>query len=291
MDWQKSKTTIVAVCFLAITGIQGFAMLSMRDAMNERLGSIESNYTQVDEKMTALTSDLDVVAKRLGVTSQELQDAQEIAKQLKQENSKMRQALVAKADSKAVVEFQKEATTKLNAVQQEATTKIDTINGEVQVVRTDLDATRSDLVLARSDLNSTRSDLNATRDEVANSRRDLGSLIARNSSELADLRKKGERDYVEFDIPKDKKFNRVGDVLVQLKKTDVKKQKYEVVINADDSSIEKKDRTANEPVTFLVGRDKLRYELVVNHVDKDRIRGYVSSPKDRIAVGETLRLQ
>lgn len=291
MDWQKSKTTIVATCFLAITGIQGFAMLSMRDAMNERLGSIESNYTQVDEKMTALTSDLDVVAKRLGVTSQELQDAQEIAKQLKQENSKMRQALVAKADSKAVVEFQKEATTKLNAVQQEATTKIDTINGEVQVVRTDLDATRSDLVLARSDLNSTRSDLNATREEVANSRRDLGSLIARNSSELAELRKKGERDYVEFDIPREKKFSRVGDVLVQLKKTDVKKQKYEVVINADDSSIEKKDRTANEPVTFLVGRDKLRYELVVNHVDKDRIRGYVSSPKDRVTVGETLRLQ
>jgi chromosome segregation ATPase len=203
----------------------------------------------------------------------------------------MRQALTAKADSKAVVEFQKEATSKLNAVQQEATTKIDTINGEVQVVRTDLDSTRNDLVLTRSDLNSTRSDLDTTREEVANSRRDLGSLIARNSSELADLRKKGERDYVEFDIPKDKKFNRVGDVLVQLKKTDVKKQKYEVVINANDSSIEKKDRTANEPVTFLVGRDRLRYELVVNHVDKDRIRGYVSSPKDRVTVGETLRVQ
>ena len=291
MDWQKSKTTIVATCFLAITGIQGFAMLSMRNAMTERLNSIEGSYAQVVEKVTVLTSDLDVVAKRLGVTSQELQDAQDIAKQLKQENTKMRQALTAKADSKAVVEFQKEATTKLNAVQQEATTKIDTINGEVQVVRTDLDTTRNDLVLARSDINNTRSDLNATREEVANSRRDLGSLIARNSSELAELRKKGERDYVEFDIPKEKKFSRVGDVLVQLKKTDVKKQKYEVVINANDSAIEKKDRTANEPVTFLVGRDKLRYELVVNHVDKDRIRGYVSSPKDRPTVGETLRLQ
>jgi chromosome segregation ATPase len=266
-------------------------MLSMRNSMTERLGSMEGNYVQVDEKITALTSDLDVVAKRLGVTGQELQDAQDIAKQLKQENTKMRQALTAKADSKAVVEFQKEATSKLNAVQQEATTKIDTINGEVQVVRTDLDSTRNDLVLTRSDLNSTRSDLDTTREEVANSRRDLGSLIARNSSELADLRKKGERDYVEFDIPKDKKFNRVGDVLVQLKKTDVKKQKYEVVINANDSSIEKKDRTANEPVTFLVGRDRLRYELVVNHVDKDRIRGYVSSPKDRVTVGETLRVQ
>src|SRR5207247_8968137 len=36
-----------------------------------------------------------------------------------------------------------------------------------------------------------------------------------------------------------------------------------------------------EPVTFLVGPDRLRYELVVNYVDKDRIRGYLSTPKDK----------
>src|SRR5262249_33864820 len=136
-------------------------------------------------------------------------------------------------------------------------------------------------------------DLTATREEVANSRRDLGTLIARNSTELAELRRKGERDYVEFDIRKNKEFSRIGDVLVQLKKTDVKRQKYEVVINADDSAIQKKDRTANEPVTFLVGRDRLRYELVVNSVDKDRIRGYISAPKDKLSAAETpvLRVQ
>ena len=172
--------------------------------------------------------------------------------------------------------FRTEATTKLNAVQQEATTKIDGITGEVKVVRTDLDATRTDL-------KTTRSDLNATREEIANSKRELGTLIARNSTELAELRRKGERDYIEFDITKGKQFKRVGDVLVQLKKTDVKRQKYEVVINADDSPIQKKDRTANEPVTFLVGRDRVRYELVVNYVDKDRIRGYVSAPKDKLS--------
>jgi len=44
-------------------------------------------------------------------------------------------------------------------------------------------------------------------------------------------------------------------------------------------------------VTFLVGRDRARYELVVNSVDKDRIRGYVSSPKDRLTVGEPLKVQ
>ncbi|MBI4471932.1 MAG: hypothetical protein HY646_04640 [Acidobacteria bacterium] len=42
---------------------------------------------------------------------------------------------------------------------------------------------------------------------------------------------------------------------------------------------------------FLAGRDRLRYELIVNFVDKDRIRGYVSTPKDKVlsAEGPVLR--
>src|SRR5262249_25732278 len=109
---------------------------------------------------------------------------------------------------------------------------------------------------------------------------------AHNSGELAELRRRGERDYAEFDINKSKDFARVADVLVQLKKADVKRQKFDVVVQADDMSITKKDRTANEPVTFLVGPDRLRYELVVNYVDKDRIRGYVSAPKDKTLSAE-----
>jgi chromosome segregation ATPase len=291
MDWQKSKTTIVATCFLVVAGVEGYAMLSMRSAMTDRFNSIEEFNSKAEERFTVLTSDLDVVAKKLGVTTKELDDAQALAKQLKDENTRVRRALAAKADSKAVLEYQKEATTRLNAVHEETTTKIDGVSGEVNVVRTDLDTTRNDLKTTRSDLDSTRTDLKTTRDDVANSRRDLGTLIARNSSELADLRRKGERDYIEFDITKGKEAKRVGDVMVLLKKTDPKRQKYEVVINAEDSAMQKKDRLANEPVTFLVGRERLRYELVVNYVDKDRIRGYVSSPKDRPTVGETLRVQ
>jgi septal ring factor EnvC (AmiA/AmiB activator) len=289
MEWLKSKTTLVAACCLAIVGVQGYGLMSMRSTMDERVTSVESDYAVADEKLTVLASDLDVVAKRLGITTKELQAAQAEAKQLKQENTqlarRLRRELAAKADTKAVAKLQEEAASRLNAVHQEATTKIDGVSGEVRIVRSDLDATRSDL-------KATRSDLNAARDELANNRRDLGTLIARNSSELADLRRKGERDYVEFDIRKGKEFRRIGDVLVQLKKTDVKRQKYEVVINADDSAIQKKDRTANEPVTFLVGRDRMRYELVVNHVEKDRIRGYMSAPKNAIGADmPTLRVQ
>ncbi len=73
---------------------------------------------------------------------------------------------------------------------------------------------------------------------------------------------------------------------MELKDTDQKHQKYDVIIHVDDSKLEKKDRTANEPVQFLVGRDKLRYEVVVNFVDKDRIRGYLSTPKDKVLAAE-----
>jgi len=283
MEWLKSKMAIIGVLGLAIMGFQGYALMSMRSTMDERLSSIEDNYVIADDKITMLTADIDVVTKRVGVTTQELEQAQAAAQQLKQENAqlarRLRTGLAQKADSKTVVKFQKDATTRLDAVQQEATTKIDGITGEVSVVRTDLDTTRTDL-------KATRADLNATREEVANSRRELGTLIARNSTELAELRRKGERDYVEFDIRKNKQFTRVGDVLVQLRKTDVKRQKYEVVINADDSPIQKKDRTANEPVTFLVGQDRVRYEFVVNSVDKDRIRGYISAPKDKLSAAD-----
>jgi len=274
MEWLKSKTTLVAGGCLALIGLQGYGTMSMRNTMEERMSSVERElqtmHNQDSAKVAQLTSDLDVVTKRMGITSQELEESHAIAEQLKKENAqttqRLRRELASKADAKAINQVRDEATTKLNAVQQDTSNKLQGVSGEVQVVRTDLDATKSDLAKSRSE---------------------LGTLIAHNSTELAELRRRGERNYVEFDINKAKNTQRVGDVLVQLKRTDVKKQKYDVVINADDLSILKKDRTANEPVTFLVGSDRVRYEFVVNSVDKDRIRGYLSAPKDKALAAET----
>ncbi len=236
MEWLKSKTALVAGGFLALIGLQGYGMMSLRGGLQERIA-----------KISQLSSDLDVVTKRMGITAQELQQANALAGQLKQENAqtaqRLRRELAAKADSKEVSQFREEAVNNLTAVQQEATTKIAGVSGEVQVVRTDLDSTREDLANSKKDING------------------LSTQIAHNGTELAELRRRGERDYIEFDINKAKQVQRIGDVMVQLKKTDVKRQKFDVVIQADDSSITKKDRTANEPVAFLVGRDRLRYEL------------------------------
>ena len=76
------------------------------------------------------------------------------------------------------------------------------------------------------------------------------------------------------------------DIRLALTKTDQKKGKYSVQIVVDDNKLEKRDRTINEPVQFLVGRNRLRYELVVNWVQKDKVGGYLSIPKDKALAAE-----
>ena len=272
MDWIRSKTAIAGGCF-ALIALQGYGWMSVRNSVDERMGSVEqqvqSTRTQDESKIAQLSSALDVVTQRMGITAQELKESHAVAEKLKQENTqtaqRLRKELAAKADAQAVKQFHEEATTKLAEVQQDTTAKFGAVSGEVQVVRTDLDATREDL---------------------ANSKKELTDQIAHNSGELAELRRRGDREYFEFDMNKSKEFAHIGDVLVQLKKSDVKRQKFDVVIQADDTSITKKDRTANEPVTFLVGPERSRYEFVVNYVDKDRIRGYLSTPKDKTLSAE-----
>ena len=275
----------IAVCLVLIAGV-GYSSYSTRTALEQRIASLEQDLNDqikaVKTNANDIASDVDVVTKRLGVTTQDLDKSRKFAEQLRADQERAKEQLAStaselatKANATDVAQARQEASTKLAEVQQSADTKIGSVSGEVTKVAANLDATRADLA--------------ASRREISDVRTTLSQQIARNSGELADLRKKGERDFFEFDITKPKKstdMSRVGDILLQLRRTDTKKAKYDVLIQVDDSKLEKKDRTANEPVQFLVGRDKLRYELVVNFVDKDRIRGYLSTPKDKVLAAE-----
>ena len=72
----------------------------------------------------------------------------------------------------------------------------------------------------------------------------------------------------------------MGTVSLQLKKVDGKKGKYTLNVLADDRTIEKKDRTLFEPLQFYTGRDRSLYEVVVLSADKNKISGYLSTPKN-----------
>jgi hypothetical protein len=281
-DWMKPTLIVALVLIVAL----GYGLYSANATLSSRLSEmriemneeISSARVDADKRATEMAADLEVITKRLGVTSQELTASRQFAESLRAAQEEARQELASelarKANSTDVAAVREEATTKLAEVQQDASAKIGSVSGEVKTVAANLDLTIQDLA--------------ASRREIVDVRTTLSQQIARNATELNELRARGERDFFEFDIRKGKKdvFTRVADIQMELKKTDNKRQKYDVVIQVDDSRLEKKERTANEPVQFLVGRDKLRYELVVNLVDKDRIRGYVSAPKDKVLAAE-----
>jgi hypothetical protein len=151
----------------------------------------------------------------------------------------------------------------------------ETTKGTVGNISTDVTGVRQEVAQTKQDLASTRSELQ----RVVG---DLGvqsDLVARNRTELAELRALGMRDYYEFDLRKTKQPQKVGDVSILLKKTDVKRQKFTFNLIADDRTIEKKDKTVNEPVQFYQDGSRQVAEIVINQIYKDRIVGYVSAPK------------
>ncbi|MBM3727297.1 MAG: hypothetical protein FJW40_17975 [Acidobacteria bacterium] len=158
--------------------------------------------------------------------------------------------------------------TRLGEVSQE----VGGVKNEVGSVRTDVAQTRGDLEKAVADLKRTTGDLGI-----------LSGLVATNGKELAALRELGERDYVEFTLNRDKTPRKVGEIMVSLKKTDLKRNRYTIEITADDKRVEKKDRGINEPVQFYVAsKARQPYELVVNQVKPNEITGYLAVPKAKL---------
>jgi len=163
----------------------------------------------------------------------------------------------------------------VSQVKDETTTNkanVAAVSTEVASVKTQAEATRAELQKTIADLSSAKGDLGVQ-----------SGLIATNSKQLQALKELGERNYTEFRIAKSKTTQKVGDMQIKLTKTDEKKSKYTVEVIFNDKLVEKKDRTANEPVQFMSPRVAQPYEMVVNEVRKDMIIGYVSSPKVQAA--------
>jgi hypothetical protein len=162
--------------------------------------------------------------------------------------------------------------TEVSKVEQAATTKIGEVSTEVSNVKTDVSNTKSELDKTIAELKSTRGDLGVQ-----------SGLIATNAGELAALKKLGERNYFDINLGKTKAPVRIGDILLQLKKADTKKNRYTVDVVADDKKVEKKEKGVNEPVQFYTSKARQPYEIVINEVKKDQIVGYLATPKVQAA--------
>jgi len=136
----------------------------------------------------------------------------------------------------------------------------------------------------RETLASVRADATRNIDELRHARGDVSELkngVATNSKQIETLRELGDKQIVEFNLTKSAGLQRVGDIQVKLNRTDEKHNTFTLEIAADDKLVEKRDRTINEPVEFFVSSKPTQpYELVVNEVGKNTVKGYLATPKD-----------
>jgi chromosome segregation ATPase len=240
--------------------------------LSDQVKSLENSQkmgeASVSDEISNLKSEIAGARQAVGSTKADLQKtAAQIQAEGQRTKHELSQALSSKADA-SQVEAQ------VRAAKTEAESKIGQVSTEVGGVKTEV-------VSVRNDLNSTRRDLEGTQRQLVDVRDTLSAAVAKNSTELAQLRLKGERDFVEFTLPKKKEPTRVEDIRLVLTNTDKKKGKFSLKILVDDSQLEKKDRVINEPIQFLVGQNRVRYEVVVNWVEKDKAGGYLSIPKDK----------
>jgi hypothetical protein len=248
----------VAVLYVAVSL---YFMLEMRG----RIDKLEGDQKAAAESVASHNA---AIMKRLGMTEASLEQAsQNLQTKLGQTQKEIA------ARSSQLARQQQAAEERLR---EENEQKITAVNTTIGGVKTDVQG-------AKSDIASTRADLEAAKSKLERAIGDLGvqsGLIAHTRDELEYLKHRGDRNIFEFTLKKGDHPRPVSTVSLQLKKVDPKKGKFSMNVVADDRTIEKKDRTVNEPMQFYTGRDRNLYEVVVMSADKNTITGYLSTPKN-----------
>jgi tRNA A-37 threonylcarbamoyl transferase component Bud32 len=141
----------------------------------------------------------------------------------------------------------------------------------------------NDIGGARSNSSAAPADLPKSILSSNPTRGDLGvqsGPIATNAADLAALRLRGDRNYTDIRLERTKLAVKFADIALKLEFVDIKRNEYTVVIVADDKTVEKKDRSIDEPVQFYTARGgHIPYELIIWQVSRNQIVGYLASPK------------
>jgi vacuolar-type H+-ATPase subunit I/STV1 len=223
-----------------------------QQSVQQDMSSLKDRLAQDEKANTDLQGDLKVITGKLKITQGQLRKARE-------EAAKLNDATVEKVSALDTSVHSELATKATND-------DVKTVDTKVVGVKTDLDATREDLKMARSE---------------------MGTLIARNHDEIDQLRRLGERDYVEFTIVGKNKPQKVGNVTVELKGVNEKRNQFSAALTIEDKQFEKKNRAMNEPIFFYTSGTHIPEEVVINKVGKNTISGYVSIPKANSQVAST----
>jgi len=227
---------------------QGVAdqMKLVQTSVQQDMTTLKDRLTQDEKANTDLQGDLKVVTDKLKITQGQLKKARMEAQKQNTETSEKLTAL----DTSVHSELATKATND----------DVKTVDTRVTTVSDNLAKTNNDLSMARSE---------------------LGNLIAKNHDEIDVLRRLGERDYTEFTIVGKNKPQKVGNVTVELKGVNEKRNRANIAVVLEDKKVEEKNRNINSPIILYPtgSRAPQAEELVINKIGKNSISGYLSTPK------------
>ena len=217
---------------------------TVQQATQQDLSALKDRLAADEKSNTELQGDLKVVTDKLKITQGQLKKARMEASQLNTETTQKLSAL----DTSVHSELATKATSD----------DVKTVDTKVTTVSDNLAKTNNDLNMARSE---------------------LGTLIAKNHDEIDVLRRMGERDYIEFTITGKNQPQKVGNVTVELKGVNEKKNRANVMVVLEDKKLEEKNRNVNSPIILYPTGQRQAEELVINKIGKNTISGYLSTPK------------
>jgi chromosome segregation ATPase len=244
---------VLAVAYAAASSFFIYDQHGKLEKVTQDQSSSEKQIGDLTKRMQSAEADSETLAHQLGMTKKELASrASELQHQ------------------------QQIASARIAAQAEEEKKDVSAVSGEVGAVKTDVGGVKTDVAATKASLDATIAKLQSTIGDLGQQ----SGLIANTRSDLEALKHKGDRQYYEFTLMKGAKPAAFSTVALQLKKTDPKRGKYTLTVTADDKTIEKKDKNQSEPVQFYTGRDHMLFELVVWTVDKNKITGYLSTPKN-----------
>ncbi len=217
----------------------------LKKEIEETLGSLKLSYQR---ETRGMREDVMAAAGSVDATRQEVQRTRALTESIRAEQAR-----------------------RAAEIEQKVATKAD--QEQLAPITQNLSATRQDL-------DSTKEDVEKMVEQLGMTRSEMGTLIARNQNEIAQLRRLGERDYFEFVLERGNLSPLIGGIRLELRKTNVRRLRYNIAVLADDLRVVKKDLTINEAVFFYVQSHKKPLELVVNKIEKNRVTGYVSTPRE-----------
>ncbi len=254
MRWLVGLLLALSVVNLILVLYSRSELKTIAAKQTDQLDLLTRRMDNSDERYAQLRGQFQVTSEKLGMTEQELSRAHAVAADIEKKQQQAVQQLNAAIAQKASADD-------VNKVQADANSKIGGLSTDLAGTRKDLDSAKSEFANA----------LSGTKGE-------LSGAIARSHDELVALAHKTDRDYFEFNVAK-KRSQKVGNVTLQLQKTDTKRNVFTVNLVFDDKPHLHRDRAMDDPVYFYVQGAPSALELVVNKLGKDTISGYISTPK------------